>query len=119
LCEKDEFNLNQPLGVRNYVKAYFFQGREQFAAKTTMTTTQLTQFLKLDPQSLFAIKMKELKTAIKDNYGCEKVYCTPEELLWREWSGEQDVLSHLPADLFPNPPKSILEWDAENKLNGV
>lgn len=36
-----------------------------------------------------------------------------------EWSGEKDVLSHLPTELFPVPIVSITELDVENRLSGV
>lgn len=36
-----------------------------------------------------------------------------------EWSGKYDVLSRLPKELFPDPPKKITEWDFENRLGGV
>lgn len=82
LCNNEYFDLNTLSGVRNYVKAYFFEGREQFAKKASMTTSQLSQFLKLDANSLFASKMKDLRTILKNNYNCNENYCTSEDLLF-------------------------------------
>ncbi len=83
-----------------------------------MTANQLSQFLKLDQNSLFVTKMKSLRTIIKENYNCNEKYCTSEDLLILEWSGQTDVISNLPQQLFPDRPKSILEWDIEGRLNG-
>ncbi len=119
LCQKEEFNPTKISSMRTYVRAFFFQNRDSFVQKTSMTLTQASNFLRLDPQSLFAAKMKQIRTTLSTELGCSTTFCSEEELLTMEWSGMKDVLSRLPKDLFPNPPASITEWDVDNRLGRV
>jgi hypothetical protein len=119
LCQKEEFDPTKITSMRTYVRAFFFQNRETLAKKASMTAVQASNFLRLDPQSLFATNMKKIRTTLSTTLGCSTTFCSEEEILTMEWSGKQDVLSRLPKDLFPNPPASITEWDVENRLGGV
>lgn len=84
-----------------------------------MNSEQAIQFLRLDGQSLFTTKMKEVRKTLAEALECTGGVCNEDELLAMEWSGEKDVLSRLPPALFPHPPVSITEWDIDNKLNGI
>jgi hypothetical protein len=111
LCQKQGFDLANIDAVRTYIKAYFFQGRAEFINATGMTATQASQFLRIDQDSQFAASIKQIRATFSSAFGCSRTFCSEEELLAMEWSGEQDVLSRLPADYFSNSSASISDWD--------
>lgn len=79
-----------------------------------MTPSQTSQFLRLDPQSLFSSQMKEISQAISSHYGCSHKICSKDELSAWEWSGLKPILGNLPQAYFGVSGVTILEWDDNN-----
>lgn len=73
-----------------------------------MTSNQVSQFLRLDKNSLFVQKMKEYNTLLRVYFDCPGKVCIINDFLIMEWSGKKTVLDNLP-DFFP--PSNILGWD--------
>ena len=78
LCDKKELDPTTEVGVRMYVKAYFFEDRLGFGKQTGMNIEQIAQFLRLDQNSLFASQIKKVRTLLKQAYNCAADYCSAE-----------------------------------------